>query len=127
MEALAQTLSERVLIARKRLGLTQKEFAEKLQRDGLNARKWSAADISEIETGKMDPRLSEMLDITHALGHPVSWLLRPMDEAKPLYPNNIDPSWHERDNYISLPNESFWTEGHRAQPQTERLPFAASL
>jgi transcriptional regulator with XRE-family HTH domain len=79
MEALAQNLSDRVHMARRKLGLTQAEFAAKVRQDGLRARRWTTADISELENGKMDPRLSEMLDLAFALGQPLDWLTQPLD------------------------------------------------
>lgn len=127
MEALAQTLSERVLIARKRLRMTQQEFAQKLRRDGLKARRWTAADISEIENGRMDPRLSELADISRATGIEFRDLFAdkplylPTDDLHPINAGVRDGRWFHRDDTMHLPNPSWW-EGL----QSETLPIKIS-
>jgi transcriptional regulator with XRE-family HTH domain len=132
MEALAQNLSERIIIARRRLKMTQTEFAAKLRRDGFGVRKWTAADISELENERMDPRLSEIAEISHATGLDLRDLIsdkplylgttrgyEPTDDLHPVNIDVTDSRWFHRDELMHLTNPDYWTK----PLQSETLPI----
>lgn len=129
---LDQRIGENVKTVRNRLGLSQAEFASLLNKRSVSGgRKWHQKTISALENASLEHGTwRDLWDLTTATGLAEAWWvshevdLAGLNGDKPLY-LNTHPSWHDRDDYISLPNESFWTEGHPAEPQRERLPLAA--
>lgn len=121
-------VGDNVAYVRRRLGLTQAEFAEKL-RTGRGNRKWKQKTVSALENGHLEWNARDLMDMEDSTGLSAGWFvsheidLSDLNGAKPLYLNPIDPSWHRRDSYIALPNEAWWTDNHPAQPQREALPL----
>lgn len=137
METLERDLGERVLIYRRRLKMNQAEFADYLRRNGLQNRKWTGADISELETEKMNPRLSDLKDLAFAMGMTVDTLL---NEAKGASLNSerdsrtsltseryIFPDWHPINAGVSADWHARDTVDLREPLQKETLPLAVGL
>lgn len=60
-------IGERIMLARRRAGLSQREFGKRL---GI-----SHAAVSDLETGKTKPDLDNLTVVARALGVPLSQLV----------------------------------------------------
>lgn len=130
---LDKRIGENAHNVRKRLGLSQAEFAELIRSRAISGgRKWNQKTVSALENGSMkNGTWKDLWDLSEATGLSEAWWVSHEVDLRDLIADNAlyrgsyedlhpvnagvkDGGWFARDEVMHLPNPSWW-EGLQAE------------